>query len=237
MKKIFTLLAMMLTMHMASYAEAVTSPVTIYVYANGTDTMVCDPYETTVSYEDGVYTLPNFLWSECPFSFRLAENPEADSYGAIELLPETFSISGGNLYWWLMNPALLEQEGDEYYNGIWLDNYYGSGQDEYMYYPTIYNDSSFTYTYYSSSDNETPWYVNFCFDAQGWSEENQGWAWIWFDASFYMPNLAVASSAVESVSITEEAPVYHNLQGVRVANPENGIFLKTQGGKTVKVIR
>lgn len=237
MKKIFTLLALVLTMTLAAYAETVTSPVTIYTYANGTDTMVCNPYETTVSYEDGVYTLQNFLWSECPFSFRLQADPENGSYGAIELLPDTFSISGENLYYWLIDPALLEQDGDDYYNGIWLDNYYDSGQDEFMYYPTIYNDSTFTFTYYSSADNEKPWYVNFCFDAQGWLEESQNWAWIWFDASFYMPDLSKSASAVESLGASDEAPVYRNLQGVRVANPEKGVFLKTQGGKIVKVIR
>lgn len=33
------------------------------------------------------------------------------------------------------------------------------------------------------------------------------------------------------------APVYYNLQGVRVANPEGGIFIEVKGGKTRKVIR
>ena len=35
---------------------------------------------------------------------------------------------------------------------------------------------------------------------------------------------------------TDNAPVYYNLQGVRVANPENGIFILRQGGKTSKVV-
>lgn len=34
----------------------------------------------------------------------------------------------------------------------------------------------------------------------------------------------------------DTAPVYYNLQGVRVDNPENGMFIKVQGGKTSKVI-
>lgn len=32
------------------------------------------------------------------------------------------------------------------------------------------------------------------------------------------------------------APVYYNLQGVRVANPENGLFIKKQGAKVSKVV-
>ncbi|MDE5849739.1 MAG: hypothetical protein K2H38_06330 [Muribaculaceae bacterium] len=45
------------------------------------------------------------------------------------------------------------------------------------------------------------------------------------------------TSAVENVAIDENAPVeYYNLQGVRVANPENGLYIKRQGNKTVKVL-
>lgn len=33
------------------------------------------------------------------------------------------------------------------------------------------------------------------------------------------------------------APVYYNLQGVRVANPENGLFIEVRGNKAVKVIK
>lgn len=34
----------------------------------------------------------------------------------------------------------------------------------------------------------------------------------------------------------QAAPVYYNLQGVRVANPANGIFIKVEGSKSTKVI-
>ena len=45
------------------------------------------------------------------------------------------------------------------------------------------------------------------------------------------------TSAIENVAVDANAPVeYYNLQGVKVANPENGIFIKKQGTKTTKVI-
>lgn len=45
------------------------------------------------------------------------------------------------------------------------------------------------------------------------------------------------TTAVEAVEVAEEAaPVYFNLQGVRVANPEKGLYIKVQGGKSTKVI-
>lgn len=52
-------------------------------------------------------------------------------------------------------------------------------------------------------------------------------------------NMTVLISGVTGVAeieAAEEAPVYFNLQGVKVANPENGIFVKVQGGKTSKVV-
>ncbi|MCM1110873.1 MAG: hypothetical protein NC336_06685 [Clostridium sp.] len=49
---------------------------------------------------------------------------------------------------------------------------------------------------------------------------------------------AEATTAIESVEAAEaDAPaVFYNLQGVRVANPANGLFIKVQGNKTSKVI-
>lgn len=45
-------------------------------------------------------------------------------------------------------------------------------------------------------------------------------------------------SGVADVEIADQnAPVeYYNLQGIRVANPENGLFIRRQGSKTEKVI-
>lgn len=47
-----------------------------------------------------------------------------------------------------------------------------------------------------------------------------------------------AGSGVADVEIADQnAPVeYYNLQGIRVANPENGMFIRRQGSKTEKVI-
>ena len=46
-----------------------------------------------------------------------------------------------------------------------------------------------------------------------------------------------ASVGVESIATDANAPVeYYNLQGVRVANPKNGVFIKKQGEKATKVV-
>ncbi len=46
-----------------------------------------------------------------------------------------------------------------------------------------------------------------------------------------------AGSGVADLTVDENAPVeYYNLQGVKVANPENGIFIRRQGNKIEKIM-
>lgn len=45
------------------------------------------------------------------------------------------------------------------------------------------------------------------------------------------------SSALETIEAAEAPVEYYNLQGIRVANPEGGIFIRRQGDKVTKVIR
>lgn len=44
------------------------------------------------------------------------------------------------------------------------------------------------------------------------------------------------TTGVAGIDAAEEAPVYFNLQGVQVAEPANGIFVKVVGGKATKVV-
>ena len=45
-------------------------------------------------------------------------------------------------------------------------------------------------------------------------------------------------SGIENVVVSEQGAVeYYNLQGVKVANPENGVFIRVQGGKATKVVK
>jgi hypothetical protein len=44
-------------------------------------------------------------------------------------------------------------------------------------------------------------------------------------------------TAIDEVEFDENAPVeYYNLQGVKVENPEKGVFIKKQGKKAIKVV-
>ena len=54
--------------------------------------------------------------------------------------------------------------------------------------------------------------------------------------SLTMYKLTLGASAIEEVAADNAAVEYYNLQGVKVANPENGIFVKKQGAKATKVV-
>ncbi len=57
--------------------------------------------------------------------------------------------------------------------------------------------------------------------------------------SFYGFNYTVSddSSAITDITVDENAPVeYFNLQGIRVDNPENGLYIKRQGNTVTKVL-
>ncbi|MDE6008602.1 MAG: hypothetical protein K2G90_05275 [Muribaculaceae bacterium] len=67
-----------------------------------------------------------------------------------------------------------------------------------------------------------------------------GSAYVWFGSSEEdAPEWAVeATTGVKGVEVEENAaPVYYNLQGIRVANPENGVFIVVKGNKVSKVVR
>ena len=56
--------------------------------------------------------------------------------------------------------------------------------------------------------------------------------------TFVLPMLYGAlSSAVEEIEAVEEGEVaWYTLQGVRVAEPENGLYIRVQGNKATKVL-
>lgn len=58
------------------------------------------------------------------------------------------------------------------------------------------------------------------------------------EPSLYVTNFEkVTPTGINGIFVEENAPVeYYNLQGVRVANPENGLYIRRQGNKATKVL-
>lgn len=78
---------------------------------------------------------------------------------------------------------------------------------------------------FRNSDNQFPDY--------GTVAEKKVARWFLDDVKVYTST----GAAVNEIVTDENVPVeYFNLQGVKVANPENGIFIRHQGSKTSKVV-
>ncbi len=68
----------------------------------------------------------------------------------------------------------------------------------------------------------------------GMNIDGQNWLWLSNDKNATPDWLT--TSAVAAVEVANEAPVYFNLQGVKVANPANGIYVKVVAGKATKTV-
>lgn len=70
-----------------------------------------------------------------------------------------------------------------------------------------------------------------------WAEYNNG-SWGWLDSHYMIFTFdEFDDAAVANVEIDESAPaVYYNLQGQKVANPSNGLYIVRQGKKVQKVM-
>ena len=59
---------------------------------------------------------------------------------------------------------------------------------------------------------------------------------LWMEIPIECTFTSTEKSGIENIEINENGSVvYYNLQGVKVANPENGVFIKVQGSKATKV--
>ena len=100
---------------------------------------------------------------------------------------------------------------------------YGDGYSTVM----LIDEATYGYKYYASIEFTGAY-------------EDGNWLPDFYFLTFYFnaPKAADGDqSGVVSVEEVENAPVeYYNLNGQRVANPSNGIFIRKQGSKTSKVV-
>lgn len=75
-------------------------------------------------------------------------------------------------------------------------------------------------------------------ELKGWSDNVTVAASGFTDANFLSIYIPSATSAITEIEAADEnIPVeYFNLQGIRVANPENGLYIRRQGNKVSKVL-
>lgn len=223
MKKILTLLAATLAAVSASNAEPVVQDVKLLLYDYDGTVKMCDNCLSELTYENGVYTIENFLNSYVPLSFMYDKEEKKTTF------------CGDNFYL----PYDVEQYGwDTTYGSIYDDltdedaecvlHNFGGVEETVLYAPEFYLPQCGVI----APENKRPYLEMSMFlytDVE--CEEYTDWLtlWMYFD-------LVADDSAVEGIAGEAKAPTYYNLQGVRVANPENGLYIKRQGAKAEKVI-
>lgn len=234
MKKIFTSLAMAAIAVFYVGAETVTANFQTYTNANGYQDYL-KPFELEINkVADGSYTMPNFMNSGSAVDFSFTE-PKVGKSAEIKLTSKTECVAtdwewgeGYEDYY-----ALLDENGD----ALELSGERTDGSKIVLYDPIIITaEGGYLYAYVKKLDttngkNEYNYYADFSFIA--YPEDNDDGDY--FYMSFYFDK--ADGSAVSAVASDSNAPTeYYNLNGVRVANPSNGFFIRKQGGDVKKVI-
>lgn len=177
------------------------------------------PYETNiVKLDEGKWSIQNVLYGDFPCTFQLGEKNDKGQW------PTTFVDN-------VMR--------DKYYTYITNENGSQTGTK------LRFNDEDFTV----KTVIDVGFYEYYCW-VEPSDEPEKGFLHATFymvcrqAKNYYYPTMEFYfghegdMAAVEGIEADNAAPVeYYNLQGVRVANPSNGIFIRCQGNDVKKVVR
>lgn len=173
-------------------------------------------------YDDGTYTLKNIFGSDYSISYTLGKYSPANK-ALVTFTGNIYAEQGYEKYPYFLTPdkdymtVVAEDE-----NGEKMEIDYLQGNE----------GSSFSYVYKSTADDIAEGYdeyYGYLFLSGYVGESASVDMWV----SFGYNDTPTAVSGVEAAN----APVeYYNLNGQRVADPSNGIFIRRQGSKTSKVM-
>lgn len=192
------------------------SPVTV-------DIKNANSYATSLTKDaDGNWTLADILESGAPFSFKF-EKPEAVGDKAAITITSNVKVEDENYY-------LLDSDDQPIVGKIC--NYQNKGGEILLTDPYIINTSS--YSYVKKFDKETDGYEYKATFTVKATDENAKSYTLYLSFTFDDAQDGGTSSA-SMVNVENATVEYYNLQGVKVAEPSNGIFIRKQGSKTSKV--
>ncbi|MDE7349441.1 MAG: hypothetical protein K2N25_00080, partial [Muribaculaceae bacterium] len=182
-----------------------------------------NPYTSNLTKDaDGIWTLADFLESGVPFSFKFDKPEAVGDKSAIDI---TSKVKVEDNYYYLLDSEGQGLEGR-------IVNYQGKGTEIKLFNPYIYNTLSYSYVKKLDAEKDGYEYEGI-FTVKATDETSRSYT-LYLSFRFNDTQNGGTSSAIE-VSV-ENAPVeYYNLQGVKVAEPSNGIFIRKQGSKTTKV--
>lgn len=236
MKKIFTCLAIaaMTVSAVSANAEGIKISLTGYTWDYDANKELSS-FASTINTElvnngDGSYTIPDFLNSGWPVSFKFSDS-EAMGDGAAITITSSIDIYGEG---YEDLPYLMAPNGDSLELAIaTTDNNTVYVYDPYIYIGTS-SYSSIIYGYPNGiTDNGKTYKYWAYFSLAGYDDEDND---AYLDLEFYFGDMA-EDSAVSEISADKNAPVeYYNMNGLRVENPTNGLYIRRQGGEVKKVM-
>lgn len=200
-------------------AHATSQEVVVDVYDGNFAKVVAQSFNATLTFEDGVYILDNLFNSDNVLKFSLSA--DLNTYGNRDLTVENvgyasapyYYIAGTDDGYATVHPVALEGE-----------NVPATLNTFCVYGPGSYGELDVAY------EGTTYSYAAVC--CNGWDpagNEYSDWLYLYFTWT----DLA----GVENVLVDgSNAAEYYTLQGVRVANPGNGIYIRRQGAAVTKVI-
>ena len=225
MKKLFTLISLIATVAVSN-AEVLTFDV-----YDGSNYVNCKSFESEFTINaDGSYTIENLMNTGYPLSFvidtDLSDGEDASvTFTESTTYHDSFEDSGYtyNIFYFIDNEGNytnLTAEGED-------------GTQTTVYFPYFYGDG-FSYVSPTVEGGVRTIYGTLSFTGSG---DEAGTTFSnFYDIMFSFTDPTYDS--IKSIATDDEnAPVeYFNLQGMRIDNPENGIFIRRQGSKTSKVM-
>lgn len=205
--------------------------VTLYLDTYNYDTENYEEYAKSVNSElkkftKNIYEIPDFLNSGQPLDFTF-EDPEAGSYSLMTIEQTYEAYAGydpylyGTGYYTIKLDKIVNEATDEYETET--IEYVGYTPDyAYVYKYTAEEAAQYGYNYsfnmmiygFIGDDDSDDIYVSFNFD-----KVNNG-----------------GSVGVENV-VSDNAPVeYYTISGMKVENPQGGIYIRKQGSEVKKII-
>lgn len=225
MKQFFTLVVCTLLAGLSTLrAEIVTA------YVTDENNVKYNDVTMTLTYSDGVFTLQNFANTTTTtrttdVSFTFDDNMDVYDYKPVEFVGDNVIVVYDYYYRFLNNNEM-------YSTGSFVNA--RTNETLSIRKPSVYNDGTGEYTYIMRLDKEEYGYEYYAFFyVSGLKEDGSWYQDFYYDFYFNSKPSGVATVAVDD----ENAPVeYYNLNGQRVLNPENGLFIRKQGSKVSKVI-
>lgn len=201
-----------------------TIDVTLKILDTDYETEIGEPINTKLTIKsNGEFVLEDFLYSKNSVTWKLGEwyDYKGDTVADMEFIGNVKDDTYGGKY-------LMQVESPNKYMVCEYDAKDGSTVT--LNYPTVYEGDGYSLVYKYDDTYEV--YIDLSYYTTTWVDMMVGLTY---------KNSDIPTSGVKGIAIDSDAdanaPVeYYNLQGMKIANPENGIYIRRQGSKVSKVV-